>query len=117
MRNSAIEIEIDINLIPENIQKELDIEYWKQKEQWTLWIHRDGFKPFLKEYFQHMNAVISVYNRLTITDHLNIYIEVDEIDEYGIDTGEIKYKQLTWTELKTGQINLNNVLLRKELII
>ena len=134
MRSKAIEIEIDIELIHQEVLDSgvLDIEYSARGMSTPvevaedevvervgcniLWIHSDGFKPFLDEYFQYLTAVISVYNRATKTDHLNLYIEdIDaEESEYNYTDQEgITYRNVRFSEL--GEVNLAEVKFRREL--
>ena len=95
MRNTGIEIEVDINLIPEEIQELLDIEYSSKKGYDVLWIHDDGYKSFTTDLFQYMSAAKSVYNRSTKTDHLNLFIETTDIlDENDKEVDGIKYKNI-----------------------
>jgi hypothetical protein len=113
-RKSAIEIHIDTTDIPQAILDKYDIEYYKEKETDTLWIHENGYKPFERELFNYMSGVKSVLNRRTNSDHLDLYIEAIEIDEFGIDTGTKKFKNIRWSEIIAGQIDMSKVILKKE---
>jgi hypothetical protein len=104
MRSGGIEIKINLNQIPQEIIDSgvLDIEYSSKKGYDILWIHDDGFKPFLEEHFQHLAAAEEAYNRKTKTDHLNIYLETeDELGEYDEQIDDIKYKNIKFSELET----------------
>lgn len=115
MRSDGIEIKIKLNQIPQEVIDSgvLDIEYSSKKGYDILWIHDDGFKPFLEEYFQYLSAAEEAYNRVTKTDHLNIFIEDTTIDEYGIEIDNIKYKNIKFSEL--GSIDLTKVKFKRDL--
>ena len=103
-RNTAIELHIDDYKLSQTeldtLTKYYDIEYSSKEQSYILWVHLNSdYKPFSKDLFQHMNALKKAYNRYTKTDHLNLYIESDSIDEYGKKIDLIKYKNIKSTEL------------------
>lgn len=55
-----------------------------------------------------MIYVRDVYNRRTKTDHLDLFIESPELDEYSLGN----YKNIRWSEIMT--IDLSQVKLKKE---
>ena len=117
MRSVGIEIEIDTSLIPQGILNSgiLDIEFSSKENCNICWIHSDGYKPFLQEHFQYLGAAISVYNRVTGTDHLNLYVETSEdIDEYGENISGVKHKNIRFSEL--GSVNLPDVKFKRDLL-
>jgi len=116
MRSTGIEIHFTNGTIPAAIKETYDIEYSSKEDSKMLWVHSDGFKAINKEVYAYLANVTKVYNRATGTDHLNIYIESDTIDEYGIVHNDKKYKNITWAEVSTGTININDTLLRREVL-
>ena len=90
-----------------------DIEYYAEKNEFTLWIHDDVYKPFNRELFQYMSALKGVYNNRTKQDHLDLFIVSDYIDEFGLEINGVKYKNIRAIELNS--IDFNNVLLKKEI--
>ncbi len=128
-RNKSIEIHIsDISQIPESVLKDengndiYDIQESSKEQCHILWIHPDGYKPFDRKLLPYMQYVSKVVNRealqldLEHTDYLNLYIEAQEINKMGIDTGTTKYKNIRWAEIIAGQIDISKVLLRKEVL-
>ena len=116
MRSTGIAIKIDISKIPQEVIDSgvLDIEYSSKEKKHILWIHDDGFKPFLKEHFEHLSAAESAYNRKTKTDHLNIYIETTgELTEFDEGVEGVKYKNVKFSEL--GKTNLKKVKFKRNL--
>jgi hypothetical protein len=127
MRNSAIQIYVDksklteqqINYLESN--KDIDFEYNAANKKDTIWIHDDGNFPFsheiLQELIQMLSALLGVSNPRTGLDHLDLFIESSEIDEYGIEifleSGTVKYKNIRASELST--IDLSKVMLKREL--
>ena len=116
-RNKSIEIRIsDISGIPEDIIKKYDIALSSKQGCHILWIHpTPEYYPFDRELMQYLTAVKEVYNRRTKSDHLDLYIEALEIDEFGIEVNEKKYKNITWNEIITGKVDMKKVILKKEL--
>jgi hypothetical protein len=115
MRNTGIEIEININQIPPEIISSgiFDVEYSSKNGYNVLWIHDDGYKPFLSGYFQYLGAALSAYNRKTGTDHLDLFIETSEdIDEHGIEVDGVNNKNIRFSEL--GGINLQEVKFKRD---
>lgn len=118
---NGIEIYIDKSKLNDEqfayIQQNYDVEFYAEKDEFTLWIHEDGFKPFNRELFQYMFALKGVFNNRTKQDHLDLFIESDQIDEFGTeiptDKGVIKYKNIRASEL--GIIDLSKVKLKREL--
>lgn len=114
---NGIEIYIDrIKLTDEQfsyLQDNYDVEFYTEKNEFTLWVHDDGYKPFQKELFQYLYVAKGVYNNRTNTDHLDLYIISDEIDEYGVEYDGIKYKNIRMGELAT--IDLSKVILKRDL--
>ena len=116
MRSDGIEIQINKGLIPQEILDSgvLDIEYSSKEGYDILWIHDDGYKPFLHEYFQYLNAGLSAYNRKTKTDHLELFIETEEeLDEYGVEIDGIKYENITFSNV--GVADLSKAKFKREL--
>ena len=115
-RDKSIEIRIsDISNIPDSVIKKYDIAFSSKEQTNILWIHPYGDIMFDRELMGYMQYVSSVYNRRTKTDHLDLYIEASEIDEYGTEVNEKKYKNIRWSEIITGKIDLTKVLLKKEI--
>lgn len=113
-RNTAIEIHIDITGIPQSILDKYDIEYYAAKKTYALWLHPGGkYKPFDRELFNYLSGIKKVINRRTKTDHLDLFIEAAEIDEFGIEINEIKYKNIRASELQN--VDLTKVKLKREL--
>jgi hypothetical protein len=113
-RNLSIEIRIsDISNIPQTIIDKYDIQFSSKENCYILWIHPDGYKSFDRKLLPYMQYVKSAYNRRTKSDHLDLFIESKEIDEYGIIIGEIKYKNIRWSEIMN--VDLSKILLKKEI--
>lgn len=119
---NGIEIYIDKSKLTdeqfESIKSRYDVELYAAKNEFTLWIHDDGYKPFERELFQYMFALKGVYNNRTKQDHLDLFIESDTIDEFGEEItqedGTIKYyKNIRASELSTT--DLSKVMLKREL--
>ena len=118
---NGIEIYIDKSKLTdeqfEGIKSKYDVEWYANKAEVTLWIHDNGYKPFERELFQYLSALKGVYNNRTKQDHLDLFIESSEIDEYGIEifleSGTVKYKNIRASELST--IDLSKVMLKREL--
>ena len=115
---NSIELYVDRTKITDEqfnyIHNKYDVEFFSEKNVLTLWIHDDGYKPFEKELFLYLNALKGVYNNKTKKDHLDLFVLSDSIDEYGIEHNGVKYKNIKMSELQN--INLNSVLLKKELL-
>ena len=108
-RNGGIEIHFTNGIIPHKIKDKYDIEFSSKENSDILWIHPDGWKAFDIELFDYLSHVTKVYNRATGTDHLNLFVEVDEmVDKYGVEiytpTGIRKFKNIRWSEI--GEYNL-----------
>ena len=115
---NGIEIYIDKTKLSESefeyIKSKYDVELYAAKNEFTLWIHDDNYKPFERELFQYMFALKGVYNNRTKQDHLDLFIEANEIDEFGIQTiNGTKYKNVRASEL--GTIDLSQVKLKRDL--
>ena len=95
------------------IADKYDVEYYAERQEFTLWIHADGYKPFERELFQYLFALKGVYNNKTKQDHLNLFIQSDAIDEFGVEIDGVKYKNIKASEL--GNYDLGNVLTEREL--
>jgi len=115
-RDKGIEIYFTSGMIPEIIKQTYDIEYSSKENSEMLWVHSDGFKAINKEIYAYLANVTKVYNRHTQTDHLNLFVLSDEIDQYGLTHNGIKYKNITWAEISTGAINISDTLLRREVL-
>lgn len=120
-RNTAIEIHInDITQIPTNVLDGYDVEYSAKEKADILWIYNsEKFKKFDRSLFEYLEFVKKVVNReavklgLQFTDYLNIYIESDDVGEFGVETETKKYRNIRFAEL--GEIDTNNILLKKEI--
>ena len=119
---NGIEIYIDKSKLTdeqfEGIKSKYDVEWYANKTEVTLWIHDDGYKPFERELFQYLSALKGVYNNRTKQDHLDLFIEANEIDEFGEEVtqedGTVKkYKNIRASELSTT--DLSKVMLKREL--
>ena len=97
------------------IESKYDVELYVEKNEFTLWLHpyEDNYKPFDIELFQYMSALKGVYNNRTKQDHLDLFIEADEIDEFGIEIEGVKYKNIRASELTS--VDLSKVKLKREL--
>ena len=116
---NGIELYIDKSKLTEAqydyIESKYDVELYAEKNEFTLWLHpyEDNYKPFDRELFQYMPALKGVYNNRTKQDHLDLFIEVDEIDEFGVEIEGIKYKNIRASELTS--VDLSKVKLKREL--
>jgi hypothetical protein len=114
MRSNSVEIKVNNALVPAELFDTLDIEYSSKEGYYILWFHPDDYKPLDKTSFtQVASAIQSAYNRVTQTNHLDIYIEDTVIDQYGLNVNGTKYKNICCTEL--GSINLNDIVFARGL--
>lgn len=123
MRNTAIQIYVDkskltstqISYLESN--KDIDFEYNAANGKDTIWIHDDGNFEFsheiLQELMKMLVALLGVYNPRTKLDHLDLFIEADEIDEFGVEIEGVKYKNIRASELTS--VDLSKVKLKREL--
>ncbi|HAN19618.1 MAG: hypothetical protein A2X13_14740 [Bacteroidetes bacterium GWC2_33_15] len=115
---NGIEIYIDKSKLTDEqfayLQENYDVELYAAKNEFTLWIHDDGYKPFQTELFQYLGAAKGCFNNRTKQDHLDLFIEAIEIDEFGIEINGVKYKNLTFTEILKG-VDLSKVIFKREL--
>lgn len=115
-RSNSIQINIDTSGIPNYIIQKYDIQFSSKENDFILWIH--DLQPFNKELLQYLTNVKSVYNRTTKTDHLNLYIESDTIDEFGIEiytsNGIRKFHNIRWSEIGTINFETDSVYTQKE---
>jgi len=116
---NGIELYINKSKLTEDqydyIESKYDVELYAEKNEFTLWLHpyEDNYKPFDIELFQFLTALKGVYNNRTKQDHLDLFIEVDEIDEFGVEIEGIKYKNIRASELTS--VDLSKVKLKREL--
>ena len=124
---NAIEIYVNIDLLNEQTinylrdTKNIDFEYNQAKDKWTVWIHDDGNFQITHETLNYlltlMFALLGVFNNRTKQDHLDLFIEIDKIDEFGVEipteSGVIKYKNIRASELQT--VDLSKIKLKREL--
>lgn len=98
--------------------KDIDFEFDVNKKEWTIWIHDDGHFQMTHEIMNYLITLLialkGVYNPVTKQDHLDLFIEADEIDDFGIQTiNGTKYKNVRASEL--GTIDLSQVKLKRDL--
>lgn len=119
---NGIEIYIDKSKLTNEqlayLQVNYDVELYAAKNKFTLWIHEDGYKPFNRELFSYLPALKGIFNNRTKQDHLDLFIEASEIDEFGTEVfqedGTVKkYKNVRAIELTTT--DLSKVFLKREL--
>lgn len=95
----------------------IDFEYNSKTKEYTLWIHNDGNFQMTHEILENLipmlGALKGCVNNETGTDHLNLFIEAVEIDEFGIEVNNKKYKNIKASELET--VDLSKILLKREL--
>ena len=123
MRNTAIQIYVDKSkLTKQQIQyledhHDIDFEFNAQNKKDTVWIHDDGNFEFsheiLTELMNMLVALLGVYNPRTKQDHLDLFIKVNEIDEFGVEIEGVKYKNIRASELIS--VDLSKVKLKREL--
>lgn len=120
-RKTAIELHIDTIILSSDyidiLKLNYDIEFSSKEDCFLFWIHQGNYKPFSKDLFLYLSAIKKVYNRETKTDHLNLFIEATKIefDEYGIEFDGIFYKNIRFSELQAGNVNIKKVKLKREL--
>jgi len=116
-RNTAIEIRIDTNNVPSEIMAKYDIQYSTAEKEFILWV--SDYKPFNKELLQYLGNVKSVYNRVTKTDHLNLYYETDKQEQYGLEVyannGVRYFHNIRWSEIGTIDFQNTAIYTQKEI--
>lgn len=114
---NGIEIYIDKRKLTDEqffyLQDNYDVEFYAEKKEFTLWIHDDGYKPFERELFPYLYALKGVYNNRTKQDHLDIFVESESVDEFGVEINGVKYKNIKASELES--VDIRNLILKREL--
>ena len=122
MRNNAIAIYFDKEQVSDSTLEYLkllgyDIEYDGGLNEHVFYSHNldRKFKRMERDLFSLLPAVYRVENRVTGTDHLDLFIEVSEVNEGEIiiDKDDKKYKNIRFSEIQNYDIS--KTILRSEL--
>lgn len=122
MRSNAIAIYFDKEQVSDSTIESLkmvgyDIEFDSSLNEYVFYSHNlDGkFKRMERDLFSLLPAVYRVQNRATGTDHLDLFIEVSEVNEGEIiiDKEDKHYKNIRFSEIQNYDIS--KTILRSEL--